>query len=60
MTFVWFVVWAVATAIGDAEHLTFAPVNVWAGTLLLCVAMDLGRQHGPNWSRPAGRPKGEA
>jgi hypothetical protein len=51
MTLVWFVVWAVANAIGDAEHLTFAPVNVWSGALLLAVALDLGRQHAPEGPR---------
>ena len=45
MTIVWFVVWLVATLIGDDEALTFDPVNFWAGALLLCVALDLGRQH---------------
>jgi hypothetical protein len=47
MTLVWFIVWLIATLIGDDEGLTFAPVNVWAGALLLCVALDLGRQHAP-------------
>jgi hypothetical protein len=47
MTLVWFVVWLVATLVGDDEVLTFAPVNVWAGALLLCIALDLGRQHAP-------------
>ena len=47
MTVVWFIVWLIATLIGDDEVLTFAPVNVWAGALLLCVALDLGRQHAP-------------
>ena len=51
MTVVWFVVWVIATAIGDAEHLTFAPVNAWAGALLLAVALDLGRQHAPEHAR---------
>jgi hypothetical protein len=45
MTLIWFLVWLVATLIGDDEPLTFDPVNVWAGALLLCVALDLGRQH---------------
>lgn len=47
MTLVWFVVWLVANTIGDAEPLRFDPVNGWAGALLLCVALDLGRQHAP-------------
>ena len=45
MTFVWFVVWLIADLIGDSESLTFDPVNGWAGTLLLFIALDLGRQH---------------
>lgn len=45
MTIIWFGVWLVSTLIGDDEALTFDPVNVWAGALLLCVALDLGRQH---------------
>jgi hypothetical protein len=51
MTLVWFVVWVIANAIGDAEHLTFAPVNAWAGALLVAVALDLGRQHAPERPR---------
>ena len=45
MTFLWFVVWLVCDLIGDRESLTFDPVNWWTGTLLLCIALDLGRQH---------------
>jgi hypothetical protein len=45
MTLLWFIVWLVATLIGDEEVLTFDPVNVWAGSLLLCIALDLARQH---------------
>ncbi|MBD0330275.1 MAG: hypothetical protein ICV64_09245 [Thermoleophilia bacterium] len=55
MTIVWFVVWLVANLWGDAEHLTFAPVNWWAGALLLSVALDLGRQHAPEVGRPGQR-----
>jgi hypothetical protein len=47
MTLLWFVVWLVATLIGDDEALTFDPVNVWAGALLFCIALDLARQHAP-------------
>ena len=47
MTLLWFVVWLVANSIGDNEPLTFAPVNIWAGTLLGAAALDLGRQHAP-------------
>jgi hypothetical protein len=45
MTFVWFVVWFVSDRIGDRESLAFDPVNLWAGTLILAAALDLGRQH---------------
>lgn len=47
MTVVWFVIWLVADRIGDREALLFHPVNAWAATLLLVVALDLGRQHAP-------------
>lgn len=46
MTFVWFIIWFIADRIGDAEGLTFDPVNVWAGTLILAVALDIGRAGG--------------
>lgn len=45
MTLLWFVVWLICNLIGDREALTFDPVNWWAGTLVLAVALDLGRQH---------------
>jgi hypothetical protein len=45
MTLLWFMVWLVATLIGDDEALTFDPVNFWAGSLLFCIALDLARQH---------------
>ena len=45
MTLLWFIVWFVFDRIGDREPLTFHPVNVWTGTLLLVVALDLARQH---------------
>lgn len=47
MTLIWFVVWLVADLIGDRESLTFDPVNAWAATLILALALDLGRQHAP-------------
>ena len=50
MTLVWFIVWLVATLVGDEEALAFDPVNFWAGALLLCVALDLARQHAPERS----------
>ncbi len=45
MTLIGFVVWLVADLVGDEESLTFDPVNWWAGTLLLAIALDLARQH---------------
>jgi hypothetical protein len=47
MTLVWFVVWFISNLIGDSESVVFDPVNGWAGTLLLAVALDLSRQHVP-------------
>jgi hypothetical protein len=47
VTLIWFAVWLVCDLIGDEEPLTFAPVNWWAGALLLTVALDLSRQHAP-------------
>lgn len=49
MTLIWFVIWLIANTIGDAEPLTFDPVNGWAGALILVVALDLGRQHAPEF-----------
>jgi hypothetical protein len=43
MTLIWFVVWLVADLIGDEEPLRFDPVNVWTATLILAIALDLGR-----------------
>ena len=47
MTLIWFVVWIVANTLGDDAPLLFDPVNLWAGTLLLAVALDLGSHHAP-------------
>jgi hypothetical protein len=54
VTLIWFVVWLISNVIGDRESLTLDPVNWWAGTLLLTVALDLSRQHAPDfgWQRP--------
>jgi hypothetical protein len=51
VTLLWFVVWLICNLIGDREALTFDPVNWWAGTLLLALALDLGRQHAPPITR---------
>ena len=45
MTLIWFIVWVIANNIGDHEPLLTDPVNVWTWTLILAVALDLGRQH---------------
>lgn len=55
MTLVWFVVWLVWNLVGDKEPLRFDPVNFWAGALLLTVALDLARQHAPEWRPPRER-----
>lgn len=41
MTVVWFVVWLIANNVGGHEPLMADPVNAWAGTLILAVALDL-------------------
>jgi hypothetical protein len=45
MTLIWFVVWLIADNWGGNEPLIFDPVNVWAGTLILVVALDLSAAH---------------
>jgi hypothetical protein len=54
MTLIWFAVWLICDLVGDREPITFDPVNWWAGSLLLVIALDLARQHAPP---PAGRRK---
>jgi len=51
LTLLWFIVWLVANTIGDHEPLLVDPVNWWAGTLLLVVALDLSRQHAPDFGK---------
>ena len=48
VTLLWFLIWFVSNLIGDSEGLDFDPVNAWAGTLLLAIALDLARQHVPS------------
>ena len=55
MTLIWFVIWLIANNVGDNEALTFAPVNWWAGGLILAAALDLSRQHAPELGRARGR-----
>lgn len=46
MTLFWLLVWFICDRLGDREGLIFNPVDWWAGTLLLAIALDLGRQRG--------------
>lgn len=61
MTGRWLLIWLIADLIGDREPLLVDPLNWWTATLILAVALDLGRQHAPELgkrerrdSRPAG------
>jgi hypothetical protein len=45
MAFVWFVIWLIANNVGGHEPLLTDPVNAWAGTLILAIALDLGGVH---------------
>jgi hypothetical protein len=47
MTLIWFVIWLIADSLGDHAPLLWNPVNIWAGALLLAIAVDLSRQHVP-------------
>ena len=50
MTVVWFVVWLAADMFGAHAPLRFDPVNVWAGSLILALALDVNR-HPAMWRR---------
>jgi hypothetical protein len=54
MTLLWFIIWLIANSIGDHAPLLWNPVNIWAGTLLLAIAVDLSRQHVPAGRREHG------
>ena len=45
MTLLWFLVWFICNLVGDKEVLTLNPVNWWAGTLLLAIALDLNKSY---------------
>lgn len=45
MTLLWFVAWLIANNVGGEEPLRFDPVNLWAGLLILAVALDLSAAH---------------
>lgn len=46
MTVLWFVIWLVANNVGGHEPLIVNPVNAWAATLILAIALDLSRAGG--------------
>ena len=46
MTLIWFVIWLIANNVGGHEPLAISPVNAWAGTPILAVALDLSRAGG--------------
>ena len=43
MTVIWFIIWLIANLIGDREALLFDPLNWWAASLLLAIALDINR-----------------
>ena len=45
MTLVWLVIWFIADRLGGHEPLLFDPVNVWTGTLILAIGLDLAAAH---------------
>jgi hypothetical protein len=45
VTFIWFVIWFIANNVGAHEPLILDPVNAWAATLILAVALDLSASH---------------
>ena len=52
MTLRWFVIWVITPLVGDIESLRFDPVNWWAGTLLLVMALDLSSHHATRSIKP--------
>jgi hypothetical protein len=48
MTFIWFVIWLISDLVGSREPLLFDPVNIWAGTFLAAIALDLAAIHAGN------------
>jgi hypothetical protein len=55
VTLIWFVIWLIFNLVGDKEPLVLDPVNVWAATLILALALDLGRQHASDLGAPSKR-----
>jgi len=51
VTLIWLAIWLISDLLGDNEPLLFDPVNVWTGTLILAIALDLGSLHAPTAGR---------
>jgi hypothetical protein len=45
VTLLWFVIWFLSNTFDAHQPLIFNPVNGWAGTLLLAIALDLSAAH---------------
>lgn len=45
MTLLWLVIWFISDQIGGHEPLLLNPVNAWAATLILAIALDLAGSH---------------
>jgi hypothetical protein len=45
VTLIWLIAWFIADQTGDRAPLLFDPVNLWAGLLLLAIAIDLAASH---------------
>jgi hypothetical protein len=51
MTVLWFIIWLIANNVGEHEPLLINPVNAWAATLILAVALDLAGSHAARGGR---------
>jgi hypothetical protein len=54
VTLIWFIVWLASDIFGRPAPLRFDPVNWWAGTLLVAVALDLSGHHATAGKRRRG------
>lgn len=43
MTLLWLIIWLIANNVGGKEPLDINPMNAWAATLILAIALDLNR-----------------
>jgi hypothetical protein len=55
MTVIWFIVWLLADLFGEPAPLRFDPMNVWAATLILAIALDVNRPPVKPRRNPHGR-----